>query len=155
MKSLINHFLQGLLYTAPIGITAYIIYKSFIVIDDALKEYIMQFFKVEIPGLGLFSLVIILILIGFIGKTIIANPIRATFQKLLKNIPVLNFIYTALNDLFKAFMGNEKKFDRAVLVKVNLNSDLQKLGFITRDRVDFLKDDTRVAVYFPHSYNFS
>ena len=34
MKRLVNHFLQGLLYTAPIGITAYIIYKSFVFIDD-------------------------------------------------------------------------------------------------------------------------
>jgi uncharacterized membrane protein len=67
----------------------------------------------------------------------------------------LNFIYSALNDLFSAFVGKEKKFNKPVMVKVNLNSDLEKLGFITAEDLNFLNEKDKVAVYFPHSYNFS
>jgi uncharacterized membrane protein len=64
-------------------------------------------------------------------------------------------VYTAFNDLFKAFVGKEKKFSQPVLVKVNLHSDLEKLGFITEDNLEMLGESSKVAVYFPHSYNFS
>ena len=52
-------------------------------------------------------------------------------------------------------MGKEKKFDQPVLVKVNLNSDLEKLGFITEENLQLLNEKDKVAVYFPHSYAFS
>ena len=74
---------------------------------------------------------------------------------LMEKTPLLNLIYTSIRDLLSAFMGKEKKFNQPVLVKVNIISDLEKVGFITqRDLSDFgIKD--KVSVYFPHSYNFS
>jgi uncharacterized membrane protein len=110
---------------------------------------------VQIPGLGLLSLLIFLIFIGFIGRTIIAQPLKKVFQKIIDKVPLLNFIYSAFNDLFTAFVGKEKKFNQPVLVKVNLNSDLEKLGFITEENLDIIQAEGKVAVYFPHSYNFS
>jgi uncharacterized membrane protein len=68
---------------------------------------------------------------------------------------LLNFVYSAFNDLFKAFVGKEKKFNQPVLVRVNLNSDLEKLGFITEENLELLGEKNKVAVYSPHSYNFS
>ena len=103
----------------------------------------------------LLTLVLILILTGFIGRTFIADPLKVVFRKVIERIPLLNFIYSALNDLFSAFVGKEKKFNKPVLVKVNLNSDLEKLGFITEEKLNFLDETDKVAVYLPHSYNWS
>jgi uncharacterized membrane protein len=149
MKKLGNYFLQGLLYIAPLGLTGYIIFVSFTFIDGILKEYLFKF------GLGVLTLILFLMLIGFVGKTIIAKPIKLIFNKIIRNIPLLNFVYSALSDLFSAFVGKEKKFNQPVLVRVNLNSDLEKMGFITREDMVFLNEKSKVAVYFPHSYNFS
>jgi len=151
MKKLVNYLLQGILYLAPLTITGYIIYNVFMFMDGLLQKYLEQFFDVKIPGLGFLTLVLFLIFIGFIGKTIIANPLKVIFQ----NIPLLNFIYTAIKDLFSAFVGKEKKFNKPVLVKMSGNSELQKLGFITEDNLAILNELDKVAVYFPHSYNFS
>ena len=42
------------------------------------------------------------------------------------------------------------------MVKVNPISELEKLGFITQEDVSKLGvEGDKVAVYFPHSYNFS
>lgn len=155
MKKLVNYLLQGILYLAPIGITAYIVYGTFIFIDNALQKILSKFFDVIIPGLGVLSLIIFLILIGYLGRTIIAKPLQKIFKKSIESIPLLKFIYSALNDLLSAFVGNEKKFNKPVLVKVNLNTDLEKLGFITEDNLEILEEKEKVAVYFPHSYNFS
>ena len=98
---------------------------------------------------------IFLILVGVLGKTFIAQPLKLVFNRVIERIPLLNFIYSAFNDLFTAFVGKEKKFDQPVLVKVNLNSDLEKLGFITEENLQVINEMDKVAVYFPHSYNFS
>lgn len=155
MKKLINYLLQGILYIAPLGITSYIIYMSFTFIDGLLEEFLLKFFDVKIPGLGVLTLLVFLIFIGFLGRTIIAKPIKLIFKKIIENIPLLKFVYSALNDLFSAFVGKEKKFNKPVLVKVNLNSNLEKLGFITQENLEVLDEKNKVAVYFPHSYNFS
>lgn len=155
MKKLVNYFLQGLLYIAPLGITAYIIYAVFTFLDGLLQDLLLTSFDIKIPGLGLLTLILFLIFVGFLGRTIIADPLRKVFKNLLARIPLLNFIYSAFNDLFSAFVGKEKKFSQPVLVKVNLNSDLEKLGFITEENLELLHLKDKVAVYFPHSYNFS
>ena len=155
MKKLVNYFLQGLLYIAPLGITAYIIYAIFMFMDGLLQELLIKFFDIKIPGLGFLTLIFFLILVGFIGRTIIADPLKLLFKSIINRIPLLNFIYSAFNDLFSAFVGKEKKFSQPVLVKVNLNSDLEKLGFITEENLELLGEEDKVAVYFPHSYNFS
>lgn len=155
MKKLLNYFLEGLLYIAPLGLTIYIIYNAFTLIDGISQQLFVKLFDFRIPGLGVLSMIFVLILIGFLGRTIIANPLKSIFRSIIKRIPFLDFIYSALNDLFSAFVGKEKKFNQPVLVKVNLNSDLEKLGFITSENLDSLDLKDSVAVYFPHSYNFS
>jgi len=155
MKKLVNYLLQGVLYIAPLGLTAYIIYGAFTLVDGLSQKLLAKFFDIEIPGLGLLSLLIFLIFIGFLGRTIIAQPLKKVFKQIIDKVPLLNFIYFAFNDLFSAFVGKEKKFNQPVLVKVNLNSDLEKLGFITEEDLEIIKVEDKVAVYFPHSYNFS
>ncbi len=155
MKKLVNYFLQGLLYIAPLGITAYVIYAVFMFMDGILQELVFKYFDIKIPGLGFITLIVFLILIGFIGRTIIADPLKTLFKNIIARVPLLKFIYSAFNDLFSAFVGKEKKFSKPVLVKVNLNSDLEKLGFITEENLELLGELDKVAVYFPHSYNFS
>ena len=155
MKKLVNYLLQGVLYIAPLGLTAYIIYGAFALVDGLSQKLLAKFFDIEIPGLGLLSLLIFLIFIGFLGRTIIAQPLKKVFKQIIDKVPLLNFIYFAFNDLFSAFVGKEKKFNQPVLVKVNLNSDLEKLGFITEEDLEIIKVEDKVAVYFPHSYNFS
>lgn len=155
MKKLLNYLIEGLLYVAPLGITVYIVYSLFTFIDSLLIDQINNFIGIKIPGLGFLTLLLFLILIGLIGRTIIAQPLKFLFKKIIDRIPLLKFVYDAFNDLFTAFVGKEKKFSQPVLVKVNLNSDLEKLGFITEENLELLDEIDKVAVYFPHSYNFS
>ena len=148
LKQIAKYFAQGLLYTIPIALTGYVIFKLFTFIDGILP--------IEIPGLGLLILLIIITIIGFLGTTIIARPIEYYINKLLERAPLIKTIYTSISDLLSAFVGDKKKFDEPVLVKVNKESEIYKLGFITTTDLSALNiDNTKVAVYLPHSYNFS
>ena len=106
--------------------------------------------------MGVVAIILLLALLGFIGQTIIARPIKLTMGKLMERIPFMKLIYSALKDIFTGFVGKEGKFNQPVLVKVNAVSDLEKLGFLTQEDVSNIGvEGEKAAVYFPHSYNWS
>ncbi|NJO69181.1 MAG: DUF502 domain-containing protein [Bacteroidetes bacterium] len=154
-RKLFNYFLQGLLFAAPIGLTGYIIYLVFKFSDGILKPLIEEFIHFSIPGLGLVIMVFLITLLGYAGQSVIARPFKILLERLLKKVPLLQMVYSSIRDFMEAFVGKEKKFNQPVLVKVNTISELEKLGFITESDLSDLGIKDKVAVYFPHSYNFS
>jgi uncharacterized membrane protein len=154
-KRIFNYFLQGLLFAAPIGITGFIIYKVFQYSDGILRPLIENIIHFSIPGLGLLIMIILITFLGLAGQTVIAQPFKVLLERFLKRVPLLQMVYSSIRDFMEAFVGKEKKFNQPVLVKVNKISDLEKLGFVTESDLSDLGIKDRVAVYFPHSYNFS
>lgn len=155
MKKLIRYLLQGLLYVAPIGITLYILFVIFNFVDSLLRDWLKEWLNFSIPGLGLVIIIVLLVLIGFLGQTFIGRPFRALFRKLMVRIPILKVIYSAFNDLFSAFVGKERKFNKPVVVLVNKELGLEKVGYLTEEDLSIIDEKDKVAVYFPHSYNWS
>ena len=155
MKKIFSYFFQGLIYIAPLGITIYVIYFLFTVIDGFIRGYIQKIFDINIPGLGIVVIFVIITLLGLIGSTIIARPIKRLFRKLMDKAPLLKVIFSAIRDLLSAFVGKEKQFDQPVLVIVNTISNLEKMGFMTQKDLSDMDIMDKVSVYFPHSYNFS
>ncbi|MCH7756631.1 DUF502 domain-containing protein, partial [Patescibacteria group bacterium] len=105
MKKIVRYFLQGLLYTVPIAVTVFIIYKTFNAIDNILPLD-------DYPGLGIFILLIGITLFGLLGSTIIANPIFSYFDRTIEKAPLIKIIYSAVKDLLSAFVGTKKSFDQ-------------------------------------------
>jgi uncharacterized membrane protein len=120
-------------------------------VSDPLKEYL----KINIPGIGIVLLFISITLLGIVGQTIIARPFIYFIRRLLERAPLVNAIYTSLTDLFTAFVGKEKKFNVPAIVCMNRENNIYKLGFITEKNISEFGLSDMVAVYFPHSYNFS
>jgi uncharacterized membrane protein len=57
--------------------------------------------------------------------------------------------------LLGAFVGDKKKFNKPVLVRINKDNNLHQIGFVTQADLTDLGLDDMVVVYFPHSYAFS
>jgi uncharacterized membrane protein len=155
MKRIVRYFIQGVIIIAPSFITLYIIYLVFNFLDGYIQTYLERFIKVHIPGLGLVALLMLITLLGFIGQSVLFKPLQIILDRILANAPLVKVVYSALRDLISAFAGKEKKFNQPVLVKVNMISDLEKMGFMTCEDLKELDIKNKVAVYFPHSYNFS
>lgn len=145
---LVKFFLRGLLFVAPVGVTIYTLVASFRWIDSLLplEEY---------PGAGLAIILVSVTLIGYLGSSFVVKPFFQSLEKLLFRLPFVRILYSSLKDLISAFVGDKKKFNQPVLVLMNRDASLHKLGFITQnDLTDFGIAD-KVAVYVPHSYNVS
>ena len=80
------------------------------------------------------------------------RPLFDIFEKWVFKIPLINILYTSIKDLMSAF-GDKKKFNVPVIVK--LSEGMSRLGFITQHDLSILEEENLVAIYFPHSYNFS
>ncbi len=155
MKRIFGYFLQGVLLVAPVAIIFYIIFSLFVTIDGWLTQNIESWIGFSVPGLGILFLFITLTMLGIIGETALVLPIKKVTGRLIKRIPILNLLFTSLNDLFSAFVGKEKKFNAPVKVLFNKENNLWKMGFVTKETLKEIGNRELAAVYFPHSYNFS
>ena len=148
MRKLFNYFLNGFLIEAPIGLTVYILYAVFHWLDNLFPNY-------GVPGLGLVVAVFLVTIVGFVAKSFMVRPFLVIAERLLHRTPLVSIIYSSLKDLFDAFVGDNQKFNCPVLVRLNGQDNVYKMGFITQDNLAALQREDLVAVYFPHSYNFS
>jgi uncharacterized membrane protein len=65
-------------------------------------------------------------------------------------------IYSSVKDLIEAFVGEKKRFNQPVLVTVNNNPVVQRIGFITENDLSELGlEKEKMAVYLPFSYGFN
>ena len=155
MKKIGTYFFQGMLLVAPVAIIFYILYVIFATVDGWLASTIKPLIGFHIPGLGIVVVFISLTTLGYVGQTALVKPLKKITETFIKKVPILNLLYSSLNDLFSAFIGKEKKFNIPVRVLFNKENNLWKLGFVTNESLTELDLSDVAAVYFPHSYNFS
>jgi uncharacterized membrane protein len=156
LSKLVSYFLKGLLYTVPLALTVYIIYRLFLLIDGLIPVLLGDLIPINHRGLGILLVIALVTGVGIMGSSFLAKPIKNYFTRLIDSVPLVKTIYSSIRDLMSAFVGEKKRFDRPVLVKTNKESGMEKLGFITAEDLSSLGiGDEKIAVYLPHSYNFS
>lgn len=143
----LKYFLRGLLFVVPIALTTFIIFETIQWLDNLIPY--------KVPGLGLLTILVVISLVGYLASTLLAGPIFNMLEDLMIKVPLVNIIYTSLKDLIAAFVGDKKKFDKPVLVALTSDLTVLKPGFITQEDLSSLGLIDQVAVYLPHSYNFS
>ncbi|WP_462266049.1 DUF502 domain-containing protein [Mucilaginibacter sp.] len=159
-RALIRYFVKGLLVVVPLGVAFFLIYWAVAGIDNALNISTILWVNpktgkpVYIPGLGIFSVLLVILISGILLTNVVTDPIKGWFNRWLNRLPLFKFLYSSVKDLTEAFVGEEKKFNEPVLVQVN-EFGLKKIGFLTQKDLSSLGLPGEVAVYFPYSYSFA
>ncbi len=148
-KQILRFFVQGLIILAPIGITGYVLYWLFDLVDGILRPY------VNIPGLGFVIIILFVILVGWVSSTFLMGSFISFFDQFMERTPGIKFIYTSTKDFFEAFAGDKRKFNIAVMASV-FSEDVWIIGFLTDEEMQkFDMGADKVAVYVPQAYNFA
>ncbi|HVA98615.1 MAG TPA: DUF502 domain-containing protein [Bacteroidia bacterium] len=156
MKSFTRYFIQGLLITVPVAITAAIIFKIFLFVGSLLGAFGIIVNPYVDPFIVLSILIILIFLVGMLGSSIFFTSLFTVFEHLIEKAPLVKIIYSSIKDFISAFVGKKKRFNRPVLVITNREANVQQLGFITQDSLTELGiAEGKVAVYTPFSYAFS
>lgn len=155
MSKFINYFLRGVIIVAPLALTIWIIYKTISAMDGLVNDGIELLIDRRLPGVGFVIIVFIIVSIGIVAGSFFMQSLVKLFELLLKQTRFTQWIYTSLKDLFNGFMNDKKRFNKPVLVLLNKESELYKIGFVTQNDLTEIGIENMIAVYLPHSYNFS
>jgi uncharacterized membrane protein len=160
MKKIANYFLQGLLLVVPAVVTFYVVYLAVLWMDSLLPIKVTipvpGFENLKLPGLGILIILAVITILGYIGTRFVKNPFFVVFESVMERTPLLKVIYSSVKDLIEAFVGEKKRFTQPVLVTVNLNPVVQRIGFVTEtDLTNIGLGIERMAVYLPFSYGFN
>jgi uncharacterized membrane protein len=147
VNELAKNLLQGLLLLVPVVVTVYAVFFVFTAIDGWLR--------IPFPGVGFLITVGIIILVGRLASNVFVQGTLNSMDSILTRTPFVKLLYTSIKDLIEAFMGEKKRFDQPVVVSLAAGGYAEAIGFVTRQSLEFLGLDGRVAVYFPQSYNFA
>jgi len=154
-RKILQYLIQGLLVTAPIAITIYLIYWFVSSVDSWLPIFTVKDVDGRIInrnyGLGFVVIIAALIVIGFLSSNFLTSRIFSLFDTWLERTPGIKFIYSSVKDFFEAFAGNKRKFKKAVLVSI-FQPDVFQLGFITDEDASEFGLVGYVSVYVPNSY---
>lgn len=147
MKRLLNYFFQGLILLGPLAVTIYVSRVLFWTVDGWLG--------LPIPGSGFVVTVCLITLFGFAASSFLTRQIVGWMERLLAKLPFVRLVYSSTKDLLSAFVGEKRRFDKAVIVRLWPGGSAQAIGFVTQESLASLGLPGHVAVYFPQSYNFA
>ena len=154
MRTIFNYFLRGLLFVFPLAATLYIIITAVRWSNQTFNDLLFEWLSLDIPGLGIITVFLVVTLLGYLFSKAFTRPIVNYFENFLARVPLVKIIYTSLKELTEAFVGDKKRFNIPVLVQIG-SEDLQRIGFVTQKDMMEIGLEDMVAVYCPHSYNFS
>lgn len=147
MNRFIRYFVNGLILSTPIAITLYVCWQIFRTVDGWLN--------LPIPGLGFLVTIGLIVFVGWLATTYLWNSLFGLVEQLMERVPLVRFLYNSLKEVLGAFVGEKKRFDRPVVVRLMPGGHALALGFLTRESLGHLGLHGMVAVYLPQSYNFA
>ena len=152
-----NYFITGIVVLVPIGITLYLT-KFFIRISSKLIPAEINpnnYLPILIPGLEIILAIIFITLIGYLSLSFIGKKILQLFNDLLKRIPILRTIYSAIGQMAETLAPKRKSKKSVVLVEYPRKGSWA-VGFATKDNKGEISKKTNqklVNVFIPTTPN--
>jgi len=154
MNTLKKHFLSGLIFIIPISLSLWILFKIILFFENILGTFLKKSFpNLYTPGVGFFSLILIILLIGFLADNFFGKKMLVLFERLFEKMPVINKIYMFIKGISQSLLhGKTTPFKESV--KIEFFNGTYTIGFITgesrlNDREGF------VSVFVPTVPNIS
>lgn len=145
-----RRFLTGFFVTVPLFISVAALVWIFGVVDGLTTPLYDQLLGRRIPGLGILSTAVAIMLVGVVATNVFGRRLLARGEEFLLHVPVFKTIYSPLKQLIAAFSPeNESGFKRVVLI--DLASRGYSIGFLTKEfTIDRGKGpEQMLAVYVP------
>ena len=152
-----NNFIAGIVVLIPIGITLYLTIFLVSISSKILPKEINpnHYLPYNIPGLEIFIAVIIITFIGWLSLSFIGKRLLRVFENILKKIPILRTIYSAIGQMTDTFTSSDKDKKNVVLVEYPRKGSWA-VGFATKDNEGEISDKTKqklVNVFIPTTPN--
>ena len=152
-----NYFIAGVVTLIPIGITIYLTILIISVSSNILPKEINPnyYLPYNIPGLEILIAVILITIIGWISLSFIGKKLLDIFESILKKIPILRTIYSAIGQMTESLTTKNENSKNVVLVEYPRKGSWA-VGFVTKDNEGEISKKTNkslVNVFIPTTPN--
>jgi uncharacterized membrane protein len=121
MPTLRKYFATGLLILVPLAITLWVLRLIIDTLDQSLQllpPSVRSEFPFNVPGMGFVLTLVIIFLVGLLGRNFIGRYLLRWWDALLQRIPFVNVIYGSVKQVSDTLLGpSGKAFRKPVLVE--------------------------------------
>ena len=136
-----NYFITGVVVLIPIGITIYLTLFIIKISSSIIPKEINpnHYLPYNIPGVEILIAIIIITFIGWLSLSFIGKRMLLIFNNLLKKIPILRTIYSAIVQMTETFTTGDTNRKNVVLVEYP-RKGTWAVGFATNKNTGEIKN---------------
>ena len=152
-----NYFIAGVVVLIPIGITLYLTIFLVSISSKILPKEINpnHYLPYDIPGVEILTAIALITVIGWLSLSFLGKKLLNIFDSILKRIPILRTIYSAIGQMTETFTKTDKEKKNVVLVEYPRKGSWA-VGFATKENSGEISRKTNkqlVNVFVPTTPN--
>lgn len=157
-----NYLLAGIIVTAPVLITFFVIWQIVDFFDDTVSQLIPARYNPEtylpfsLPGLGFLLMLGLVTLIGWFTAGFVGRTIMRAGERILQRVPVVRSIYGTLKQIFETVLAQSSRSFREVVLIEYPRRGLWAIAFVTgptRGEIQERSAEQLVNVFLPTTPN--
>lgn len=157
-----NYFITGIIVTAPIVLTIYLVTLVVSLIDQKVLPLLGARYNPEtylpfaVPGIGVLIFVVAITIIGWLTTGLVGRRIVRLGETILERMPVIRSVYSALKQIFETVFSQSSRAFRDVVLIPYPREGCWALGFATGTTKGEVQDAIRdevVNVFLPTTPN--
>ena len=147
-----NYLLTGILVTAPVVITFWIVISLVRLFDRIITPIIPLYINPntylprDVPGLGLIVLVVFLVIIGFIAANFFCSYILRKTELVINKIPLIKVFYKAIKQILETILKNNSKAFREAVLMEYPRKGVWVIGFTTGEVKGVIKEKVKIQM---------
>ena len=152
-----NYFIAGVVVLIPIGITLYltlfVVKISSVILPKEINPN--HYLPYDIPGVEIIITILLITLIGWLSLSFIGKKLLDLFNNILKRIPILRTIYSAIGQMTETFTKSDKERKNVVLVEYPRKGSWA-VGFATKENTGEITNKIKknlINVFVPTTPN--
>jgi len=152
-----NYFITGAIVLIPIGITVYLTLFIVKISSSFLPNTINpnSYLPFDIPGIEILITIILITFIGGLSLSFFGKKFLEIFENILKKIPILRTIYSAVGQLTESFTKSDGS-KKSVVVLEYPRKGIWVVGFATKKNSGEISTKTKedlVNIFVPTTPN--
>ncbi len=157
LSRLRNYFIAGIVVLIPFGITIYITLFIISISSKILPKEINpnHYLPYNVPGLEIIISLFLITFIGWLSLSFLGKKLLDLFNRILKKIPILRTIYSAIGQMTETFTKNNNSEKNVVLIEYP-RKGCWAVGFAPKDNSGEISSKTNkklVNVFVPTTPN--
>ena len=152
-----NNFIAGIVVLIPIGITLYLTLFIIRISGNIIPKEINpnNYLPFDIPGVEILIALFFITFIGWVSLSFIGKKFFDLFNNILKKIPILRTIYSAIGQMTESFTKTDNN-EKSVVLLVYPRKGIWVVGFATKENQGIIKDKVKeqlINVFVPTTPN--